>query len=151
MFFFFLQYQWIEGEWCLCSYCGLAVNDSIICKVQAVLWGLFASYGALCVHQIWAWVIKGGHSDGFWKWVLALVNQVANSDSDYPDQWSRAIGNVGLVIWKMATRCQKWSTNVIGPSSAAPDYVATWLISSSDFFCRSWDPKSQTSTRVRMG
>ena len=44
-------------ERCLCCYCGLAVNDSIICKVQAVLRGLFASYGALCVRQIWAGVI----------------------------------------------------------------------------------------------
>ena len=44
-------------ERCLCSYYGLAVNDSIICKVQAVLRGLFASYGALCVRQIWAGVI----------------------------------------------------------------------------------------------
>ena len=69
-------------------------------------------YGALRVRQIRAGVIKGGHSDGFWKWVLALV---ANSDSDCPDQWSLAIGNIGLVICNMAPKCQKWSKNIIGP------------------------------------
>ena len=92
---FCLQYQWIEGDW----------NDACVATVawlsMIVSYAKYRQcYKGFLRHMEHCAYVKCGRESIRVGIQMVFGNEylLANSDSDCPDQWSLAIGNIRLVI-----------------------------------------------------